>query len=423
MRKNQQLRLIEQKAVPQIPKRTFAELWPQEQRGMHSLHYVAGYHGSFRPELPSFLINRYSCKGETVLDPFCGRGTTMLEANLLGRVALGSDLNPVGVLMSRAKGLPIGLDEVVLRLNEVDFSRPVDLTDYREGLGAFYHPDTYRELVNLKRFLQQKRDRVNRFIELLAVSRLHGHTAGYFSTYTAPQKSLLPHKQLQLNLRRRETPEYRAVVPRIIRRAAQVLQDGFTGDFFELSSRSQAEVSDCRQLGWLSQNSVDLIVSGPPLPECVDYELDQWLEYWFLGLRSGNSHLYQGSDLAYWREFVTASLREMLRVLKPGCYAALALGEVQSSSGMVFLEDIVAAEAQKLEHGGKRFRVDEVLVHQQRVSERAQSTETPENGVVSANNRIIVLQANSRGANPRPAGPNGVVSRKGGQIGRSKPQE
>jgi len=404
VRKNQQLRLVEHKPIPQIPKRTVAELWPQEQRGMHSLHYVSGYYGSFRPELPSFLINRYSCKGETVLDPFCGRGTTMLEANLLGRVALGSDLNPVGVTLSRAKGLPIGLDEVVLRLNEVDFSRPVDLTDYREGLGAFYHPDTYRELVNLKRFLLHKRDRVNRFIELLAVSRLHGHTAGYFSAYTAPQRALLPHKQLQLNLRRRETPEYRAIVPRIIRRAAQVLQDGFSGDFFELSSRSHAEVADGRQLSWLGPNSADLVVTGPPLPECIDYEREQWLEYWFLGLRSGNSHLYQGTDLAYWREFVSSSLREILRVLKPGCYAALALGEVQSSTGMVFLEDIVAAEAQKLEYSGKRFRVDEVLVHQQRVSERAQPAENPESGVISANNRIIVLQANSRTVAARASG-------------------
>lgn len=401
MRRNQVLRLVEQKATPAVIKRTVGEFWPSEQRAMHSLHYVNSYYGSFRPELPNFLIQKYSRKGEIVFDPFSGRGTTSLESNLLGRVAYASDVNPLAALFTQSKTLPVGLDEIVLRLNEVDFSRPVDLSDYRDGLGAFYHPDTYRELIHLRRFLSSRQDRVSRFIELLASSRLHGHTMGYFSVYTAPQRALSPRQQLQLNLRRRDIPEHRAVVPRIIRRAAQVLQDGFSQDFFEVSSRNAVQRSDARSLSWLPANTVDLIVTGPPLPESVDYERDQWLEYWFSGYPTGCPELYQGADLAYWREFIGASLREMLRVLKPGSYAALALGEVVTPSGLVYLEDVIASEIQNLEVSGKRFRVDEVLVHQQRVSERAQSSEAPETGIRSANQRIVILHSESRTLRPR----------------------
>jgi len=401
VRRNQVLRLVEPKTTPAPIKHTVGEFWPSEQRAMHSLHYVNSYHGSFRPELPNFLIQKYSSKGDIVLDPFCGRGTTALEANLLGRSAYSSDINPLALLFTQSKTLPVGLDEIVLRLNEIDFSRPVDLSDYRDGLGAFYHPDTFRELVHLQAFLGRKQDRVNRFIELLASSRLHGHTMGYFSVYTAPQRALSPRQQLQLNLRRRDIPEYRAVVPRIIRRAAQVLQDGFSQDFFEVAARNSAQKSDARSLQWLPSNTVDLIVAGPPLPETVDYERDQWLEYWFSDFPTGNSEPYHGNDLAYWRQFIGASLREMLRVLKPGSYAALALAEVSTSSGLVYLEDIIASELQNLEISGKRFRIEEVLVHQQRVSERAPSGESAENGIRSPNQRIVILHSTSKTLRPR----------------------
>lgn len=403
MSKNQVLRLVEDKAV--LARRTVGELWQERQRAMHSLHYVLGYYAAFRPELPSHFIQAYSKKGDVVLDPFCGRGTTALEANLLGRVAYSSDRNPIAALVTAAKTLPVGLDEVVLRLNEVDFTRPVDLAEYQSGLAAFYHPNTFRELVHLRNFLGAKQDRVNRFIELLALSRLHGHTAGYFSAYTAPQRSLSPSRQLQLNLRRREQPEYRAVVPRIIRRAAQVLQDGFSRDFFQAASKNIVHSCDARNLNYLVPQSVDLILTAPPLPDTFCYEREQWLEYWFSSSRT-RGELYQGPDLAFWTDFIRCSLREMLRVLKSDGHCVLALGEVQGSSGTVVLDDIVAAEAERCEFMGRRFRVEEVFIHQQRVSERAQGSEMLEGNIIAANNRLVVLsvrtlRGSSQGLRPR----------------------
>ena len=60
-----------------------------------------------------------SDSNDIVFDPFSGRGTTLLEARLLGRKALASDLNPIAVALSRAKNVSVTADEVHARIGEL----------------------------------------------------------------------------------------------------------------------------------------------------------------------------------------------------------------------------------------------------------------------------------------------------------------
>jgi len=57
----------------------------------------------FPPNLPHYFIHRCTEPGDLVLDPFCGRGTTPLEACLLGRVGIGNDLNELAYALTKAK--------------------------------------------------------------------------------------------------------------------------------------------------------------------------------------------------------------------------------------------------------------------------------------------------------------------------------
>ena len=66
-------------------------------------HAVHPYPAKFIPQIPNALIQELSAVGETVLDPFCGSGTTLVEALRLGRNAVGVDANPLACLISRAK--------------------------------------------------------------------------------------------------------------------------------------------------------------------------------------------------------------------------------------------------------------------------------------------------------------------------------
>ncbi|MCB0360918.1 MAG: hypothetical protein KDD44_14820, partial [Bdellovibrionales bacterium] len=373
-------------------KRLVGELWTSQQRQMHSLHYVVSYRASFKPELPDFCIRRYSSKGAVVFDPFSGRGTTALQANLLGRVAIGADVNPLAVRLTQAKTEPVGLDEIVLRLNEVDFRRPVDLDGYQERFAPFYHPDTYRELLNLRTFLKTAPDRVNRFIELIAVSRLHGHSPGFFSVYSFPQISVPPANQRLINIKRGQIPEYRAVAPRIIKKAAHALRDGFTSEFFSVSSANEYRVSDARKLEWLASNSVDLVVTSPPFLDKVDYLTDNWLENWFTDLDQQlfRKNVVMVRSVEEWRGFISEVLEQLLRVIKPGGYAVIEVGEVEQNGTVINLDEVVADAAHDVSGPQKRWMVHEVLINKQQFTKLANCFRVDNNQKGTNTNRLVV---------------------------------
>lgn len=70
-------------------------------------HNVHRYSGKFIPQVASRAISLLTRPGELVVDPYCGSGTTLLEAALLHRRAVGVDLNPLAVLIARVKITPI----------------------------------------------------------------------------------------------------------------------------------------------------------------------------------------------------------------------------------------------------------------------------------------------------------------------------
>ena len=320
------------------------ELWSGESsKDAHSLHYVIAYPAAFRPELPAYFINRYTNKGDWVLDPFCGGGTTALEANLLGRRACASDINPLAMRVTRAKLEPVDLTDITLRLQLMNLKRPVPLNNYQRVYAPFFDTDTFCEICNLRQALQQNYDKVARFAELLAASLLHGHSAGYFSVYTFPQLSLSPSEQERLNLKRRQTPEYRAVVPRILRKVAATQRDGYTSEFMRIIANNRLAVTDACNLHYLPDASIDLVVTAPPVLGRKESVTEQWLRYWFFGINpEGLEHkLCPVDSLEEWQEYMNGALLELARVLKPGRRAVLDLREVLWRGRSVFLDEEV----------------------------------------------------------------------------------
>src|ERR1700722_12282667 len=66
------------------------EFWTAQQRRANALHEVS-YRACFKPQLPRFFIDIFTKKGDFVYDPFNGRGTTIIEAALLGRNVVAND--------------------------------------------------------------------------------------------------------------------------------------------------------------------------------------------------------------------------------------------------------------------------------------------------------------------------------------------
>jgi len=76
--------------------REYTTVWSFPERGAWATHNPQ-YRGNFAPQIARNVIEMYSEKGDDILDPMVGGGTTLIEARLLCRNALGLDINPEAI--------------------------------------------------------------------------------------------------------------------------------------------------------------------------------------------------------------------------------------------------------------------------------------------------------------------------------------
>ena len=77
----------------------YTSVWSFPERGNWATHN-SNYRGNFAPQIARNIIEMYSKKGDLILDPMVGSGTTLIEAKLLHRNAVGIDINPIAVELS-----------------------------------------------------------------------------------------------------------------------------------------------------------------------------------------------------------------------------------------------------------------------------------------------------------------------------------
>ncbi len=373
--------------------RITGEFWTAMQRQMHSIHYAVSYRASFKPELPDYFINRY-CSNKSqdaVLDPFGGRGTTILQANMLGYRGISNDVNPLSERIAYPKCNPVDITEVAEALNRIDLRAETDNSGYKD-FAPFYHVDTYREILALKEYLKTNTGGADRFIEMIALSRLHGHSPGFFSVYSFPQISVPSARQEKINKERNRTPEYRPIVPRILKKARRVLRDFTPDDLSALTSVAEGNLFTChdaRNLTSVADGSVSLIVTSPPFLDKADYIQDNWLEFWFLGIdpEPVRKAIVQTYDLDEWSLFMGDAIREMLRVLRSDGTAVIEVGEVVNRGQRINLEEIVVELGR-----AAGFRVVEVLINSQRFTKLANCFKVDNMEKGTNTNRLTVLR-------------------------------
>jgi hypothetical protein len=366
------------------------EFWTAKQRQAHSLHEIS-YRACFKPQLPRFFIERLTELGEVVYDPFMGRGTTALEAALLGRVPIGNDVNPVSVVMTKPRLNPPRLAEVETRLKEINLTDPMDTP---EDLLAFYHPDTLRAISSLKKYLMKRRqtyslDAVDEWIELIALNRLTGHSNGFFSVYTMPPNQAVSAKsQRKINEKRKQTPPKRDVAKIILKKSRILLTDldGSGRATLALASRSAKLLTHTADATpEIASKSVGLVVTSPPFLNVVQYADDNWLRCWLLGIDPKGVRLTVPKKLEEWKGEMTKVFRELHRVLKPGGHVAFEVGEVHA--GKTKLEEAVLPCG--LAAG---FEPMLVLINDQKFTKTANCWGVDNNFKGTNTNRIVVFR-------------------------------
>lgn len=115
----------------------------------HSMHTMCSYQGMYPAKLAHYFIQRYSNEGDLVVDPFSGRGTTVLQARAEGRRTVGNDLSELAYVLTRAKAAPPSwnalnkqIDKLEAAYNAASVNVDVRDVDVHPDIAMLYHPWT-----------------------------------------------------------------------------------------------------------------------------------------------------------------------------------------------------------------------------------------------------------------------------------------
>ena len=366
------------------------EFWTSKQRAASSLHEIS-YRACFKPQLPRFFIERLTDPEGVIYDPFLGRGTTIIEAALLGRIVVGCDVNPLSSILTAPRLRPPSVPQVRERLARVNWNYD---GDFNEELLTFYHPDTLREIYGLRsHLLRRNRKHANSglddWIRMVATNRLTGHSAGFFSVYTLPpNQALTPKRQQKINEARKQIPPRRSVPDLIIRKTESLLESVSESDRLRLHKAASDAVFLTRSADRtpeIENNSVDLIVTSPPFLDVVDYATDNWLRCWFNGIDESKIGIWTFRKPEEWAAAMQRVFRELRRVLKQSGYIAFEVGEVRR--GKLKMEELVipAAKAAKL-------KPVLVLINTQEFTKTSNCWGVTNQVAGTNTNRVILLQ-------------------------------
>jgi len=287
---------VEIQEVCRDSKWAFADLTPiSTQYLTHSYHR---YPAKFIPQLTSTLIKEYSELRDIICDPFGGCGTTLVEAKLVGRQSIGFDVNPLAILISRAKTVPIPPDKLRKRytllcddleagLIPQEQTSSSDFQNY-DRLLYWFGKTNLEQLILLRDRIQLEADIDIRNFFLCSLSHILKNCSYWLARSIKPQKdySKVP-----------ESPNetFRHHLSHMVARNEEYYQVLESKRL--LSIRPIVGNADARHLP-LKDKSVDLIVTSPPYGISYDYpsihQLSLYL-YGYSALLSRSKALFIGS--------------------------------------------------------------------------------------------------------------------------------
>ena len=314
------------------------EFWTAKQRQANSIHEIS-YRACYKPQLPRFFIDIFTKEGDVIYDPFAGRGTTLVEAALMGRNIVCNDVNPLSAILTKPRLKIPSIDEISNRLDEIAFE-PLEADI---DLSMFFDKKTEYEVVSLKNKLVNSD--VDNWIRMVSTNRLTGHSAGFFSGYTLPPNQATSQKsQKSINDRLGIVPPYKNTKEIILKKSKNLLRNmnsQLRNNLRKISSSAIFSNLDSRRTSHISDSSINLTVTSPPFLNIVRYADDNWLRCWFndIDVSEVESKISLCRTVKSWSRLMTSVFDELYRVTVPGGWVAFEVGEV--NNGKIKLDENV----------------------------------------------------------------------------------
>lgn len=367
------------------------QLWREPPRRWgHELHSLCSYMAMFPPAMPRVFIEWLSQPGDVVYDPFSGRGTTVLESSLAGRVALGSDANPLAWILTAAKALPPSRRSLQERLSQLDGQRgEVDTAGVPPDIRMLFSTQTLRELLWLRGELQMQRP-VDRFLMAALLGGLHQNAnrdgsprgltvampntfamaPGYVRRFIKTHRLETPVKDVLAFLRQR-VERFRTPSPS--------------------SKCNRAWMQDARHpVAWAARTPhAKLIFTSPPYLGVMRYAKLNWIRHWLIGAdhRAVDATLFSSGSIEKYLSFVRLTLQRCQAVLREDGFLCLVIGDVRDGDTTIRLGEVVARECAD----ATNLRLAGIVEDRLPVEHKVSRIWGPKKGRATKTDRILVF--------------------------------
>ncbi len=320
-----------------------------------SLHSIHPYPCKF----PEDVVRENLVEGTIVLDPYCGSGTTLLEAALCGYEVCGLDCNPIALLITRAKLVredSANSSQIRALLDEIGSAIPqahkleTDLPDFA-GRDHWFSDNARREFGFLRTKLDSLEHEGDEWIGFATI-------ASSLVTRFSNQDSETRYARVD------REPEPGVILKTFLAKFSdyQTLLSG-RGD---LAKPYSAHLCDFGNQSVIDDGTIDQIITSPPYANTMDYYLYHKQRMNFLGydfklaqkLEIGSRHEYssQKQDRTKWDQDLKNGLRQAFRVLKNGGQAIYVIGDSQIAKVKVDASEMVLRLAAEVGFRGEVIR-------------------------------------------------------------------
>lgn len=350
-------------------------------------HNIHPYPAKYIPQIPGSLLDYLHIPPHSiVMDPFCGSGTTLLEAAIRGHSAIGTDSNPIATLISRTKCSLLTkeqcaqIDEVLLQLDVFD-----DANDNAIRIPDFLNRDHWFQL-NMQRELG--------YIRSLIDSVPDPCTADFLRTAFSAiiVKSSNQESDTRWRAKNKNLPdgfaltEFKKKVLDMLCRMKQLEQ-------YPLGTVA-VKTQDSRYIDFIQDASVACAITSPPYMNSFDYYLYHKLRMYWLGynhyevqekeIGSRNKHCDNGRGVDVYVESIFQVVEQVYRKLVTQGYFCVVIGDSIYKDELIHMDEVYNDIAQRA-----GFVTKEVFSFDQRKYTRAF---TPNLKTAEKKSHIMIFQ-------------------------------